>query len=113
MRGFEQADCIWNGGNVYPVEVDGSISDYITLSRLLYEDPESVQKYRLTLANTVNIGRLLPHTFLYMYAFSRLRKKVYGDIYYAMSSNNAILCQSLSLPNMISILCRCLYKFLS
>lgn len=88
MRGFEEADCIWNGGNVYPVEVDGNISDCVTLSRLLYEDPESVQKYRLTLANTVNIGRLLPHTFLYMYAFSRLRKKVYGDIYYAMSSSN-------------------------
>ncbi|MGI5174427.1 pyridoxal-phosphate dependent enzyme [Treponema sp. OMZ 840] len=88
MCGIESGDCVWNGGNVYPVEVDGGIQDCINLSRRLYADSDLVKKYRLTLANTVNIGRLLPHTFLYMYAFSRLRKKIYADIYYAMDSGN-------------------------
>jgi len=88
MRGIEEADCLWNGGNIYPVEVNGSIEDCIELSRRLYADASLVETYRLTLSNTVNIGRVLPHTFLYMYAFSRLRKHVYGDIYYAMGSDN-------------------------
>lgn len=88
VRGIEKSDCIGSGGNVYPVEVKGSIADCVELSRRLYADGDAVKKYGLTLANTVNIGRLLPHTFLYMYAFSRLRKQVYGDIYYAMGSDN-------------------------
>lgn len=88
MRGIDDADCVWNGGNVYPVEVNGTIADCVDLSRRLYADDEAVKKYGLTLANTVNIGRLLPHTFLYMYAFSRLRKQVYSDIFYAMGSDN-------------------------
>lgn len=88
MRGFNEDDCVWNGGNVYPIEVDGGIDDCINLERRLYADVDAVNTYNLTLANTINIGRLLPHTFLYMYAFSRLRKQVYGDIFYTMSASN-------------------------
>ena len=88
MRGFEDSDCIWNGGNIYPVEVDGSLADCSLLARQLFSHQDLVQKYNLTLANTVNIGRLLPQTFFYLYAFSRLRGKVHGDIFYAVAPGN-------------------------
>lgn len=88
MRGFEDSDCIWNGGNIYPVEVDGSFEDCSLLARQLFSRQDLVEKYNLTLANTVNIGRLLPQTFFYLYAFSRLRGRVCGDIFYAVAPGN-------------------------
>lgn len=88
MRGFKEEDCVWNGGNIYPIEVDGDIETCNKLARDIYSQPALVAQYGLTLANTVNIGRLLPHTFLYMYAFSRLKEHITGDIYYALSANN-------------------------
>jgi len=88
MRGFQDSDCIWNGGNIYPVEVEadrGAIQDCL---RDVYRDANLMQKYNLTLASTINIARIISHSFLYMYAFSRLKKQVYGDIYYALSADN-------------------------
>ncbi|MFI3257302.1 MAG: threonine synthase [Spirochaetales bacterium] len=87
-RGFTDEDCVWNGGNIYPVEFDGDMKACHAFVRNVYRQAETVKKYSLTPANTVNIGRLLPHTFLYMYAFSRLKKHVTGDLYYAMPANN-------------------------
>lgn len=88
MRGFEESDCLWNGGNIYPVEVDASLSECSNLARQLFSREDLVNQYNLTLANTVNIGRLLPQTFFYLYAFSQLRGKVFGDIFYAVAPGN-------------------------
>ncbi len=88
MKGLEERDFIWNGGNVYPAEVNGPVESCYRMMREIYADRELVSEYGLTLANTVNIGRLLPQTFFYMYAFAQLKKDVSGDIYYAMASHN-------------------------
>ncbi len=88
IRGLEASDLVWNGGNIYPVEVDGSEEDCHNLIRKIFADRSLVEKYHLTVANTANIGRLLPQAFFYTYAFSRLKKDVYGDIYYAFSCGN-------------------------
>ncbi len=88
MRGFTEDDCFWNGGNIYPVEVDASKEVCDQLIRDIYSDSELIKKYGLTLANTVNIGRLLPHTFFYMYAFSKLKNTVIDNIYYSMQAGN-------------------------
>lgn len=88
MRGLSSEDFIWNGGNIYPVEVNGSIDDCIELVRQIYNDRPLVEKYGLTLANTSNIGRLLPQTFFYTFAFTRLKNRVCSDIFYALSSSN-------------------------
>ena len=77
------------GGNIWPVEIDGSLSDAQRLVRNMYNDRELVSRCGLTLANTMNIGRLLPHVFSYMFAFTRLRKRVGGDIFYAVPSGNS------------------------
>ncbi len=86
--GIEPSLLATNGGNIFPVEVDGSLSDAQALVREIYGRRDLVEKYGLTLANTMNIGRLLPQVFFYMYAFTRLRKKVQGDIFYAVPSGN-------------------------
>ena len=88
FRGFEESDYVWNGGNIFPVEVDGTEDDCRNLVRKIFSDRHAVEKYHLTVANTANIGRLLPQAFFYTFAFSRLKKKVAGDIFYALSAGN-------------------------
>jgi threonine synthase len=88
MRGFRESDCVWNGGNIYPVEVEADRKSIRACLREVYCDSKLMQKYNLTLASTINIGRIISHSFLYMYAFSRLKKQVYGDIYYALNADN-------------------------
>ncbi|ULQ59012.1 threonine synthase [Brucepastera parasyntrophica] len=88
LTGIEPEYLAWNGGNIWPVEIEGTHDDAESLVRGIFTDRDIVLKYGLTLANTANIGRLLPQVFPYMYAFSRLRKKVDGDIFYAVPSGN-------------------------
>lgn len=86
--GIDPACLVSRGGNVMPVEIDGSLADAQHLVREIYSDRKLVAERGLTLANTMNIGRLLPHVFSYMYAFTRLRKKISGDLFYAVPSGN-------------------------
>lgn len=85
---LQERDFVWNGGNIYPVEVDGTEEDCHKLIRSIFEDKELCKSKNITLSNTANIGRLLPQTFFYTYAFSRLKELVAGDIYYALSAGN-------------------------
>ncbi|MDE5614955.1 MAG: threonine synthase, partial [Treponemataceae bacterium] len=87
-RGLAESDFVWNGGNIYPLEIDGTEADCHKLVREIFADRALVETYRLTVANTANIGRLMPQTFFYPYAFSRLKKDVHSDIYYAMAPGN-------------------------
>lgn len=88
VRGLSDEDYVWNGGNIYPVEIDGTEADCHKIVREIFEDRELVEKLNLTVANTANIGRLIPQSFFYPFAFSRLKKQVSGDIYYAMAPGN-------------------------
>ncbi len=88
VRGLNPDAFVWNGGNIWPVEIDGTLSEAEDLVRSVYSDRSLVEKYNLTLANTMNIGRLLPQVFFYMFAFTRMRKKIQGDIFYAVPAGN-------------------------
>lgn len=88
VRGMEESDFIWNGGNVLPIEVDGSEDDCHKLVRTIFEDKKLIQQKHITVANTANIGRLLPQAFFYPYAFSRIKNKVNGNIFYALAPGN-------------------------
>lgn len=88
LTGLDPSVLAWNGGNIWPVEIEGSLQDALHLVREAYGNADLVSRHRLTLANTANIGRLLPQAFPYMFAFTRLRKKVRGDIFYAVPSGN-------------------------
>ena len=88
VRGILESDYVWNGGNIYPVEVDGSEEKCHLLARELFADSEFIREHNITVANTANIGRLLPQAFFYPFAFSRIKNKVHSDIYYALAAGN-------------------------
>lgn len=88
VRGLDSCDYIWNGGNILPVEVDGTEEDCHKIVRKIFNDRDIVEKYHLTVANTANIGRLLPQLFFYPFAFSRIKKDIWSDIYYSMPCGN-------------------------
>ncbi len=78
----------WNGGNILPLSVSASVDEAKRLICAAYWDKEIAERYSPTLANTSNIGRLIPQIFFYMFAFSRLKKSMQGDIFYAVPSSN-------------------------
>ncbi|MBP3773546.1 MAG: pyridoxal-phosphate dependent enzyme [Treponema sp.] len=88
VRGLVEEDFIWNGGNVLPIEVEGSEHTCHEIVREIFKNRSIVEKYHLTVANTANIGRLMAQTFFYPYAFSRIKNQVNGDIFYAMPCGN-------------------------
>jgi threonine synthase len=88
MQGFDEADCLWAGGNLLPIEVAGSLEDCHRLIQELFSHRDYVKTYGLTVANSANIGRLFPQTFFYLYAFSRLKGAAPGQIYYALEAEN-------------------------
>jgi threonine synthase len=88
MKGFTDSDCVWNGGNLYPVEVDADENTCFALAESLLENRALVERHSLTVANTANIGRLLPHTFCYLYAFTRLQRHIHSDIFFAVDAGN-------------------------
>lgn len=88
VRGLDQENFVWNGGNVYPIEVDGDEALCHKIAREIFADRSLVEELHLTVSNTTNIGRLLSQAFFYTFAFSRLKNKVHGDIFYAMAPGN-------------------------
>lgn len=88
VRGLSEEDFIWNGGNVLPIEVEGSERRCHDIVRAIFAQRSVVEKYHLTVANTANICRLMAQTFFYPYAFSRIKNQVNGDIFYAMPCGN-------------------------
>ena len=88
VRGLCEEDYVWNGGNIYPIEINGTEADCHKIVREIFSNRSLVEKLNLTVANTANIGRLIPQSFFYPFAFSRLRKQVSGDIFYAMPPGN-------------------------
>ena len=88
MRGLTDADLVENGGNICALEVDGNESDCHRLVREVFADRDTVARFHLTVANTANIGRLMPQLFFYPYAFSRLKSYIHSDIFYAMVGGN-------------------------
>ena len=56
------------GGNVTAVAVAGSFDDCQRLAKEAFADPSLRQRARLTSANSINLGRLLPQALYYAYA---------------------------------------------
>lgn len=60
------------GGNIYPVEVSGSIDACSTLVATALSDPELNGRFKMLTVNSGNIARLLGQTVYYFYGVSRL-----------------------------------------
>ena len=88
VRGLEEEDFAWNGGNILPVEMEGSEDEIKAAIRSLFEDEAFVQDKKLTLANTTNVCRLMAQVFHFPYAFAQIKHKIDGDVFYAMEPGN-------------------------
>ncbi|NLJ06541.1 MAG: threonine synthase [Sphingobacteriales bacterium] len=76
------------GENVTAIAVKGNFDDCQALVKKAFAD-ESLKDLRLSSANSINIGRLLPQSVYYFYAHSRLREKSDdGRIIFSVPSGN-------------------------
>ncbi len=60
------------GGNIMALAVRGTFDDCQRMAKEAFNDAELRRRHRLTSANSINVGRLLPQTFYYVYAAARL-----------------------------------------
>ena len=59
------------GGNVTAIAVAGTFDDCQRLAKEAFADPQLRSRMRLTSANSISLGRLLPQVFYYAYAASQ------------------------------------------
>ena len=60
------------GGNVHAVAIDGTFDDCQRLAKAALSDVEFLGNTKLTSANSINVGRLLPQAIYYAYAIALL-----------------------------------------
>ena len=75
------------GQNITALEVDGTFDDCQLLVKTAFLDDELNQEMNLSSANSINIARLLPQSFYYTYAYSRLMNQ-HKRIYFSVPSGN-------------------------
>ena len=75
------------GQNISAIEVDGTFDDCQLLVKTAFLDEKLNRKLNLSSANSINIARLLPQSFYYTYAFSRLMHTA-DHIYFCVPSGN-------------------------
>ncbi len=74
------------GQNIIALEVDGSFDDCQQLVKQAFLDEELNKKFFLTSANSINIARLIPQSFYYFYAWSRLKNR--NNVVFSVPSGN-------------------------
>ena len=67
-------------GNVHPVAVEGSFDDCQFLVKQALTDVELRKELRLSSANSINIARLLPQAFYYVYAARVIQDHSFNDM---------------------------------
>jgi len=73
------------GGNVTALEVKGSFDDCQRLAKQAFVDPELSRRITLTSANSINLGRLIPQSFYYVWAWAQRRP---ARLYFCVPSGN-------------------------
>lgn len=91
------------GGNVHAVAVTGAFDDCQRLVKGALRDADLARAHRLTSANSINIGRLLPQITYYFFAWTDL-PRVENDLVVSVPSGNfgnltaGLLAKRLGLP---------------
>jgi threonine synthase len=76
------------GGNVEVIGIEGKFDDGQALVKRAFADPD-LKDIRLTSANSINIGRLLPQAVYYVYAYTRLADVAAGErVVFSVPSGN-------------------------
>ncbi len=76
------------GDNVTALEVRGSFDDCQRLAKEAFLDRELREALNLSSANSINLGRLLPQAFYYIYGFCRLERAPGEPVMVCVPSGN-------------------------
>ena len=83
------------GENITALEIDGTFDDCQRMVKEAFLDKELNEKFNLSSANSINISRLIPQSFYYFYAYSRLKKLGKPFVFSVPSGNFGNLCGGL------------------
>lgn len=75
------------GKNVQIVGLDAKFDDCQALVKQAFADPD-LEYLKLSSANSINIGRLVPQSVYYFYAWAKLRKSVQEKVLFSVPSGN-------------------------
>ncbi len=75
------------GDNITALEVQGAFDDCQRMVKEAFIDSTLKAELPLTSANSINLGRLLPQSFYYIYAYNRLQKHS-KDFVFSVPSGN-------------------------
>ncbi|MCU0461341.1 MAG: threonine synthase [Bacteroidales bacterium] len=90
-------------GNIRVIAIDGKFDDCQQMVKKAFLDP-ALANLQLSSANSINIGRLLPQTVYYFYAWSRVAAKGNEMVVFSVPSGNlgnlmgGILAREMGLP---------------
>ncbi|MEM6269185.1 MAG: threonine synthase [Bacteroidota bacterium] len=83
------------GQNVTALEVAGVFDDCQAMVKAAFVDPEITARVRLTSANSINIGRLIPQSIYYYHALAQLPDAAPAPVICVPSGNFGNLCGGL------------------
>ncbi|MCH2460619.1 MAG: threonine synthase [Gemmatimonadetes bacterium] len=83
------------GGNVHALAVRGTFDDCQRMAKEAFTDPNLSKELRLTSANSINVGRLLPQSLYYTFAAASLGWSSTPALFVAPSGNLGNLCGGL------------------
>ena len=76
------------GGNVLALEVEGSFDDCQRLVKSAFLDSDLRKVLPLTSANSISLGRLIPQSFYYIWAFAQLKESLEEELFFCVPSGN-------------------------
>ncbi len=103
VTGLQRKQMTTLGGNIKVIEIDGKFDDCQRLVKTAFMD-QSLAKQNLSSANSINIGRLLPQSVYYFYAWSRLKVSNDDSCIFSVPSGNfgnlagGIMARKMGLP---------------
>jgi threonine synthase len=88
IRGLDPASFVQNGGNIIPIQIKGTLDDCQRLVAEAINDRPFADRYGVTSANAINVGRLLPQAFYYLYAFIKVKQYLSEDLIFSVPCGN-------------------------
>ncbi len=79
------------GGNVTIISIDGKFDDCQALVKQAFADPD-LKNIPFSSANSINIGRLLPQSVYYFYAWAKLQERGEPALFSVPSGNFGDMC---------------------
>ncbi len=76
------------GGNIHAFQVEGAFDDCQRMVKEAFMDEALCARVPLTSANSINIGRLIPQSFYYVYAHAQLKNENAGERMFVVPSGN-------------------------